>query len=413
MPTVKMARIDFLISNDKHHVAMFEPVLGLLAAESDYSCRVVSLCEFRGMRTPTERFEALGLSVIQLAGRLRRSSSTGSQAGGMRGKRARQIARKLSWYLLLARAVESWVASRPNLVLLGNDGAFPYDRITARLHAYSIPFLLVQEGIRFPVPAGDDFEQYGKAGANAIAAWGQTSASFFRAQGVPPERIHLTGNPRFDSIKTTDWSRTALELKEKWKLGAKTLLFLSNPIDDQGFCTTEEKLNLIQRFVREISGLFDDPEFSLIVKLHGRESLAACTARMEKFPFRSRIILTQDAPLYPLFCLAKAAIVFASTVGLEALLLRVPLGVLEIPGWGFAFDYVSSGSALGLRWNQSMLEQVDRLLSPDSRLADASREYLTQALAKETGAAQAIQALVIQHAKLSRAVSPSGRSVNS
>jgi len=174
-------------------------------------------------------------------------------------------------------------------------------------------------------------------------------------------------------------------------------LFLSNPIDDQGYCTTDGKLDLIQRFLQEISSLFDDPEFFLVIKLHGRESLEALGTRIEKFPFKSRIIATQDAPLYPLLSLANAAIVFASTVGLEALLMGVPLGVLEIPGWGFAFDYVSSGSALGLSWGQPMIDRVARLFSPDSELARASENYLEKALAKKTGAAQAICDLVLRY----------------
>ncbi|NIY17466.1 MAG: hypothetical protein GWM98_22600, partial [Nitrospinaceae bacterium] len=65
-----------------------------------------------------------------------------------------------------------------------------------------------------------------------------------------------------------------------------------------------------------------------------------------------RITVIGRGPLYPLFVLSKAAIVLASTVGLEALMMDVSLGVLEIPGSGFVYDYVEQGAAMGLTWKR-------------------------------------------------------------
>jgi hypothetical protein len=193
-----------------------------------------------------------------------------------------------------------------------------------------------------------------------------------------------------------DWKPETAALGNKLGVGTRNLLFLSNPIDDQGFCTTTEKIALIQRFVRECAPLFDDGEFFMILKLHGRESLQDVKAALVSVPFASRTIVTNDAPLYPLFGLGQGAVVLASTVGLEALMFGVPLGVLAIPPWGFAFDYVSKGGANGISFDAPIAEQINALVHPTPERQVAARKYLENALARRDGAASAIAELVIQ-----------------
>src|SRR5688572_25036744 len=190
-------RIDFVISNDGHHASMFEPVIRNLVQRPDVRVRVISLCEFRGLVTPVDlvRHEQVVVDRI-VPFQFRRASSGGqSDTGGSRS--SRQAIRSISWLLLLKRGILRWLASKPDVVVLPNDAAFPYDRIAHLLRKYKIPFVLVQEGIRFPLPSSDG-DAYGRNGATAIAAWGRTSEEFFRSQGVRHDRIHLTGSPRFD-----------------------------------------------------------------------------------------------------------------------------------------------------------------------------------------------------------------------
>jgi hypothetical protein len=56
-----------------------------------------------------------------------------------------------------------------------------------------------------------------------------------------------------------------------------------------------------------------------------------------------------DGALFAVLAMSRAAIVLASTVGVEALTFGLPLGVVEIPGHGYAFEYVQRGAAAGLR----------------------------------------------------------------
>jgi hypothetical protein len=184
-------------------------------------------------------------------------------------------------------------------------------------------------------------------------------------------------------------------LKQELQLGERNLLFLSNPIDDQGFCTPAEKLALIGRFFQEIAPLFADGDRHLIVKLHGRESVADFQALVNQLPYADRVKILNSTPLYPLFTLAEAAVILASTVGLETLLFNLPLAVLEIPGAGFVYDYVSSGAALGLGWNGSMVEQMCRLLALPASYRLAAERFVERNFATREGATARLVELII------------------
>lgn len=389
-------KIDFVISNDRHHVDMFLPIVEALAQQSEFRCRVLSLCEFRGLSSPAARFSLPRIEFLQLVPRLRPSSSTGKQTGSTETRWLRHIARRASWYLMLFRPLSRSLKTRPDLLVLANDAAFPYDHISRLLHARGIPFLLVQEGVRFYVPAGGDFDNYGKMGATAVATWGETSTAFFRQQGVPDEKIYRVGNPRFDVITQIDWCEAATKIKERYQLGDNNLLFLSNPIDDQGFCTTRQKLDLIRRFVQGIQPLFADPTFRLVIKLHGRESEIDVQNILSDLPMISQILISNTLPLYPVFALGQAAIVFASTVGLEALLFNLPLGVLEIPGHGFAYDYVERGAARGIFWEQPLASQVLNLIESRSTHREHAQAYLDSSLAIRENATENLVQLIKQ-----------------
>ncbi|MCL4263421.1 MAG: hypothetical protein KJ069_09405 [Anaerolineae bacterium] len=393
-----MSKIDFILSNPGHHAAMMQPVLERLKDKGGYQCRVLSLCEFRGFASPVEQFQMADAFICIPSRQMRSSSASGKQSDSRHSRWLRQTVRQVSWYSLMQRPFRQALATPPHLVILPNDAAFPYNHIVRLLHQRHIPFMLLQEGIRFHLPHDEEGEVYGSGGAAVIAAWGEGSATYFRAQGVPPHTIHCTGNPRFDKILNTDWQPQADQLKSQHGFGRTNLLLLSNPIDDQGFCTTAEKMALIHRFLSEIVLLFTDPDFHLIIKLHPRESVAAFQATADVFPFHSQITVLGPTLLYPLFKLAQAAIVLASTAGLEALLFDLPLAVLEIPGAGFVHDYVSSGAAVGLSWERPFGPQLNALLSQSSTNKEKSQQYLQHALVFRQNSTGQVVTLVEQFA---------------
>jgi len=383
-----VALIDLYISNDRHHAAMLHPVAKALGSHPGLAVRVVSLCEFRGMPTPEARFREVGADVVRIVDRPRRiAGPSGSARTGMAGRMLRAVARHAAWHGSLARRVEACLRPAPRLAVLPNDAAFPYDRIAGLLRARGVPFVLVQEGIRFPLPSAEKGRPYGGGGAAAVAAWGEASAAYFRQAGVAEGRLALTGSPRFDALDETDWHAEGAALRARLGLRGRCLLFLSNPIDDLGFCSTREKLELIARFVAGVRGLLEEDGATLLLKLHGSESERAVAEALAPLGLGDRVRIVGGEPLYPLLAAADAAVVLASTVGLEALLLGTPLGVLEIPGAGWVHDYVSGGAGLPLSDGDGLGAKVAELMSTWKRSsAGAVERYISHHLAVRRGA---------------------------
>jgi hypothetical protein len=388
-------RVDFVISNDRHHVAMMLPVARELADERGYVCRFLSLCELRGLPTPVERLAAAKLPVERLLPPRVRSSPTRGRTGGGRASALRRWARRVAWQAILRPRFARQFASPPDLVVVPNDAAFPYDRLAASLRRRGIPFLLLQEGTRFPLPAVEEGRPYGGGGAIAVAAWGVASGEYFASAGVPVERIHLTGSPRFDGLDAEDWESAAAALRSRLGIAGPLLLLVSNPVDDQGFCTTKEKLVLFERFLTGLAPLQSTTSLTSVIKLHAREAAADFAAIAHRAGVAERTRILTDAPLPPLLAAASAVVILTSTVGLEALRAGKRLGVLEIPGFGFVHDYVSSGAAVGLVWNRPMHEQVAHLLREDATATASALAYLRRHLAVGEGASQRVAQLIV------------------
>lgn len=382
-----MPRVDFVITNDRHHVAMVTPVLEALAG-GDVESRLLSLCELRGMVTPASLGRRAACDIVRVLP-ARRPGGAGSGAASGAGGPAtgRRILRRAAWrFWLRPRLARLLAAVPPRLLVLPNDAAYPYDRIVALGRRSGIPYLLLQEGIRFPLPAERSGPVYGRGGARAIAAWGRSSRDHFVRLGVPAETIHVTGTPRLGAPSRPRSRPPAGS-------GRGRLLLVSNPIDDQGFCSTGEKLALLRRFVDAVGSALRSGDLKLTLKLHAREGEApVCHALGELAP---AVDILGRADLASLFDTHDAVVVLASTVGLEALLAGLPLGVLEIPGHGFAHDYVARGGGIGLGWDgPPMLEQVRTLLSGAGHDPVRARRYLDAALAPVPDPAAGIARLI-------------------
>ena len=391
-----MNRIDIVVSNDRHHCEMAGPLARRMIEDGSYELRVLSLCEFRGIVTPERPLGDLDVPVIKLSRILRPPRVKERIRAAKPAGFASRFARELAWRTLLEGNLRQALESRPDLVILFNDAAYPYDRIVKLLKDKEIPFLLIQEGIRFEATeAGvDGALNQGRGGAAAIAVFGESSAEFFRKQGAPPNSIRLTGNPRFDRLSSLDLRVEVSKAREELNLGTRNLLFLSNPIEYHGYCTAESKLGLVRDFVSGIDPLFEDSGFRLVFKLHGNESLTDFVDVTRNSPHFSQIVFATNTGLYPLLRIVDAAVIFGTTAGLEALLFGVPLGVLELPGVGFLHDYVREEAAVPLKWGLPMSGQVSELMALKGRFPAAVDRYITRSLASRDDATTRVLTVV-------------------
>lgn len=384
-----MRHIDFVITNPRHHLAMFLPVVSGLAARGD-AVRVRSLCELRGYVTPAERIRAAGAQCdVLMPVRLGKDSPRVQYARRTMSGAVRRWTQTLLW-----RALIRWhgSAGRPDLVVVPNDVAFPYDRITAALRGAGIRFLLMQEGIRFELPAAGA-RRYGQGGAAAVAAWGPSSVHYFTAAGVASNRVYATGNPRLDELIATDWSEAAARARETLRVSGRVLLVVSNPIDLQGFCTEEAKYEIVGGFLSDSLPALRSRGMHVLIKIHPSESLRSYEA-LARAVDPSRVTVTRDADLYPLFVLSEAVVTMGSTAGLEALLFDRPLGVLGVPGQGHLYDYADSGAAVSMGRGPDAAAPLAALLSPDEARTRARAAYLRDQVAHVGGATAAVLGVI-------------------
>ena len=332
-------KIAILITNPNHHVDLTIEV-AMALKQLGHTVKYISLCEIRRMPSPKERFLARQIdfeAFPPLPGQLKPSSgkvSLGSDQGIKR-----RVVRSLFWHLKIRPFIKKAINGL-DLVLLMNDAAFPGDRIVYVLKRRKIPFDLLQEGIRFPLPNESD-SHYGGAGARKIYAWGERSALHFEKVKSKGSQVVVTGSPRFDQFMEL-LSSNPIHPTER------ILGVFTNPIDDQGFCSHSEKMLIFENFVKRSAEHLNKEAIALGIKCHPREDeqeyLLIAKRHVNK-------IMLLPKEIIKAIQWVEAGVIMASTVGLELLAAGKGLAQLEIPNYGYVFDYQESDNYLPIPLN--------------------------------------------------------------
>jgi hypothetical protein len=376
-----MSDVAFVFSNPRHHLGMMAPVVEELTRRS-IPCSLVSLAELRGFETPTQS-GARRVVPMNVRRRTALPAEMGSEGGAWRRG---GLAKRLVWGLGLGPRLR-WMLRRARVVVVPNDAVYPYSELVETLRGTRVPTVLMQEGIRFPLPERYTGPQYGGAVSAAVCAWGEGSKDFFLAGDIPESRIVVTGAPRFDGLDLAAWRAQGQELRQAIRQDKpKTLAqdtppiaFLSNPIEIQGYGTKEEKLDLFARFLAGAAPVLKASGIPVIVKNHLYEDPGDYARVAARSPMAELVTVLPSVPIFAAIAAARAAVVLTSTVGLEALTFGLPLGVLEIPGHGFAFEYVSRGAAVPIRI-ASAAGGVQELLAQDDARTAAGTAFVERHL---------------------------------
>jgi hypothetical protein len=379
-----MSDVAFLFSNPRHHLEMMAPVAEELVRRR-VSCTLVSLAELRGFETPGESGarRAIPFHVRRRRqadrGRARNNARPAQDDRGETGEppaRTRFV-QKLVWRLALGPRL-GWMLRRSRVIVVPNDSVYPYVELVDQLRD-NARTVLMQEGIRFQPPASYTGPRYGCAVSSAVCAWGEGSRDFFLAGKVPESRIVVTGAPRLDNLDRAAWRERGRELLAQLELPAPPIAFLSNPIEIQGYGSKEMKLDLFARFLAGAAPVLRAGNVPVVVKNHLHEDPADYTRVAAASPIPDLVKVIPTAPVFAAIAAARAAVVLTSTVGLEALTFGVPLGVLEIPGHDFAFEYVQRGAAVPIRI-ANVAGCVAQLLERDSARATAGEAFVQRHL---------------------------------
>jgi len=370
-----MPDVAFVFSNPRHHLEMMAPVAEELTRRN-VTCTLVSLAEMRGFETPKQ---SGARRVLPL--NVRRRRSTPSEGSGEEGTwRRGRLAKQLVWTLGLGPRLR-WMLHRTRVIVVPNDAVYPYIELVEQLRK-SKPqarTVLMQEGIRFPLPESYTGPRYGSAVSAAVCAWGEGSKDFFVASKVPESRIVVTGTPRLDGLDVAMWKARGQELLATLKLSAPPIAFLSNPIELQGYGSKAQKLELFARFLAGAAPVLKARNIPVIVKNHLYEDPNDYARVAAASPIPELVTVLDSVPIFAAIAAARAAVVLTSTVGLEALTFGLPLGVMEIPGHDFVFEYVQRGAAVPIRV-ASVTRGVEQLLDRDDVRTAAGKAFVERHL---------------------------------
>jgi hypothetical protein len=368
-----MSDVAFVFSNPRHHLEMMLPVAEELKRRH-VTCSLVSLAELRGFETPRQS----GARRVIPFNLRRRPQGPADRGGDDTTWRRGSLAKRLVWRIGLAPRL-GWMLHRTRVVVVPNDAVYPYIELVEQLRKAGTRTILLQEGIRFRMPERYTGPQYGGGVSAALCVWGEGSKDFFVAGQVPQNRIVVTGAPRLDDLDLAAWRVRGQELLATLALSAPPIVFMSNPIEQQGYGSKDQKLELFARFLAGAAPVLRARNIAVLVTNHLQENPSEYARVAAQSPIPELVTIVKSTPTLAAIAAARAAVVLTSTVGLEALTFGVPLGVLEIPGHDFAFEYVQRGAAVPIRM-ASIAAGIEQLLDPDDARTSAGSAFVRRHL---------------------------------
>jgi hypothetical protein len=260
--------------------------------------------------------------------------------------------------------------------ILCNDRCFPERDVLKIFRAHGIPCFLVQESLRKDLQMSESAgPKHGTGGADQIFAWGETSREYFRAVRVPEDRILITGNPRFDRFRSSCAAVDPAASRARWGLpDAPAILLATNPVYSMNMKdapSAEDCLRTIESVVSAATALGR----LVIWKPHPLEKTFTERSDVQSLLVSqsANLRLSWEMTLPEAIAVCDRALVFNSTVALEAASMGRPAGLLALKPWNHGVDFVDRGIA--------------RLLdSPTALTAFLTEENPLQNLEKATSA---------------------------
>lgn len=365
-------KISFIISNPNHHVKICMPVAQKLQSQG-HEVSLISLCEFRRLSLDPRPIENKGITVKNVENPLfdKLKTSSGSKSLGGGKSFIRTIVQYGIWRLLIRQKLIRFI-KKQDLVVTCNDYAAPFLYISSYLNRTKTAFVCLQEGIRFHQP-GDTRVYYGTFGSDYLVAWGQNSVDHFLPVVKKKTKVVSLGTPIYDNIQL-DSPEKMEEVRSQLSPATSVVAFLSNPVEDIGFGTKDEKLKLFEDLLNKLGPFFDKGLY-LLLRVHPREDIQEFMDIAKSVGVYDQVINSQGLKsIFSTLSLAQKSIVMASTAGVDSLIANKPLAILKVYENDFGHDYVQSGAATPLVLNEHFDTVFEGFLS-EKGLSEVALEY--------------------------------------
>jgi len=368
-----MKHIDFIITNPSHHVLITLPVARELQKRG-VSVRYISLCEVRKFKTPIKLFTDTKMEYCYFDIDIPKSKTSREQKKITLISRIKsRILRDVFWVVVLRKKLMLWLKDSTHVVML-NDSSYPSNYIIRLLKRSSAKIILMQEGIRFPLPVEKE-TKYGNSGIDYLIAWGRKSASYFETVVQEKTKVLSLGSPGYDKSLYIQMPLSSIPEK------IKRVAIFGNPVDDQKFVTAQEKMDLYLDLARVLVDYSqkNGRKLEIVFKNHPRESPELLRRILKENGMKHIKVYESTSDVDIVINTIDAGIVFASTVGINVILHGKKLAVVKLKEYDYLGDYVQDGVAYGLDvYSPEIYEQLDSFLSNEHYCFRNYRNYLDE-----------------------------------
>ncbi|HDS08623.1 MAG TPA: hypothetical protein ENN73_00220 [Firmicutes bacterium] len=325
------------------HVKLFLPVIEKLKIGSHYEFSSLSLDTFEGGDAEKElqKNKIKFRSFEEFA-----DSGSGVRVWGtIRNLFLGKHGLKYPPRLLRSILKNALKKENPDGVLIGNDNIRSLRFIIQICRELKITTFLIQDGLIVPgkiqITESETFSKrfelvfgqypepcfYGGGGADHIFVWGKSVKSGLIRNNIDPNKIHVVGNTKINSlIRITDRDNTAYLKSIGLPVNKPFILFATTPLKPNGPGTVQELKNTIS----VITGNLDSfPQLNFVIKIHPRESLDLYRDLIPPV-FRSKLFLFKDEDIYHLIKGCEIIMTEASTAALEAMVLGKKVVLLNL-----------------------------------------------------------------------------------
>jgi hypothetical protein len=234
-----------------------------------------------------------------------------------------------------------------------------------------------------------DSPLFGRLEADRLAVSGAYSESIYAGNGVPRERMTVTGQPSFDVLaRYREKGRVEKEADER------LLVVITQPLD---VALTEDMRREMLRGAllagREI------PRLRVKVKPHPRDNLRDLCLVLSELGAPREALLPKKLDLYGLLASADVVLTAFSTVGVEAIMLGRPVVVFKPDEKAGVLPYVDSGAVLRAGGAEEVARAIRAVFEGEilEKLARGREEYIAHhECAADGGGAERVVRLVLE-----------------
>lgn len=247
---------------------------------------------------------------------------------------------------------------RPS-VIVSIDVADPRTRVYTLLgNALGIPTVQVQSGA-----VGQEAVEWCFLQDDVVAAQGNQARDVFLSHGVPSEKIHVTGSPRYDNLHAASKAEIdAFRGRFEVAAGNRTVVFASSyflEIFQNNIAETGVLLRAMKRAM--FAAVAAVPGVTLIVKPHPLENVEETRALVDD---HSRVVFAEPREdIRPLVSACDALVTLGSTATLDGLIIGKPTICPAFPGWVISDPFVMTGAVLVPRSESEIVAVLSEIVA--------------------------------------------------